>query len=134
MRARPVNYKEQLNLIMECRASGLSDAQWCMEHDIKPGTFYNWIKRLRKHPEIQIPQRTSLPAAQQQEVVQVVFSKDSSVVEVAPAVEQAPFDSESAETETVMEFSVGNATLKIPSGTNPALLKLVLQCMQESIC
>ena len=29
-------------------SSGLSDFQWCNEHGIKPGTFYNWVKRLRK--------------------------------------------------------------------------------------
>ncbi|WP_418700229.1 IS66 family insertion sequence element accessory protein TnpA, partial [Barnesiella intestinihominis] len=29
---------------MECRQSGLTDHQWCVEHDIKPGTFYNWVK------------------------------------------------------------------------------------------
>lgn len=41
---------EQYRLIMECRSSGLSDFQWCNEHGIKPGTFYNWVKRLRKNP------------------------------------------------------------------------------------
>lgn len=32
---------EQYQLIMECRSSGLSDYQWCTEHNINPGTFYN---------------------------------------------------------------------------------------------
>ena len=40
---------EQYQLIMECRSSGLSDYQWCTEHNINPGTFYNWVKRLRKN-------------------------------------------------------------------------------------
>ena len=35
---------EQYRLIMECRSSGLSDFQWCNEHGIKPGTFYNWVE------------------------------------------------------------------------------------------
>lgn len=39
---------EQYQLIMGCRSSGLSDYQWCTEHNINPGTFYNWVKRLRK--------------------------------------------------------------------------------------
>ena len=39
---------EQYELIIECRSSGLSDHQWCLQHDIRPGTFYNWVKRLRK--------------------------------------------------------------------------------------
>ena len=29
---------EQYALIMECRSSGLSDQQWCIQHDINPGT------------------------------------------------------------------------------------------------
>lgn len=46
---------EQYQLIMECRNSGLSDYQWCTEHDINPGTFYNWVKRLRKKACYDIP-------------------------------------------------------------------------------
>ena len=38
----------QYQLIMECRSSGLTDFQWCKEHGIHPGTFYNWVSRLRK--------------------------------------------------------------------------------------
>lgn len=46
---------EQYQLIMECRSSGLSDYQWCTEHNINPGTFYNWVKRLRKKACYDIP-------------------------------------------------------------------------------
>lgn len=49
---------EQYQLIMECRSSGLSDYQWCMEHDINPGTFYNWVSRLRKKACYEIPPAT----------------------------------------------------------------------------
>ena len=47
MRSKRIPVEEQYRLIMECRQSGLTDHQWCVEHDIKPGTFYNWVKRLR---------------------------------------------------------------------------------------
>ena len=35
MRAKPVPVpvNEQYRLIMECRASGMADYQWCVEHD-----------------------------------------------------------------------------------------------------
>ena len=49
MRAPRVPVEEQYRLIMECRKSGLSDHQWCLNNDINPGTFYNWVKRLRKN-------------------------------------------------------------------------------------
>ena len=44
MRSKRIPAEEQYRLIMECRQSGLTDHQWCVEHDIKPGTFYIAIK------------------------------------------------------------------------------------------
>ena len=43
-----VRKPEQIKLIMECRQSGLSDYQWCRKQGIHPGTFYNWVSKLRK--------------------------------------------------------------------------------------
>ncbi len=43
-----VRKSEQIKFIMECRQSGLSDYQWCRKQGIKPGTFYNWVSKLRK--------------------------------------------------------------------------------------
>ena len=43
-----VRKPEQIKLIMECRQSGLSDYQWCQKQGINPGTFYNWVSKLRK--------------------------------------------------------------------------------------
>ena len=65
---------EQYRLIMECRSSGLSDFQWCNEHGIKPGTFYNWVKRLRKKSCYEIPPATGrggYKPSEQQDVVKL---------------------------------------------------------------
>ena len=48
MRAKRRTEQEQYDIIMECRQSGLSDHQWCLENDINPGTFYNWVRRFRE--------------------------------------------------------------------------------------
>ena len=50
---------QQFQLIMECRNSGLSDYQWCKEHGIHPGTFYNWVSRLRRKACCEIPESIS---------------------------------------------------------------------------
>ena len=55
MRAKPIPMEEQYKLVLECRQSGLSDYHWCLKHDIKPVTFYNWVKRLRKAGTYTIP-------------------------------------------------------------------------------
>ena len=40
--------EKQINLIMECRNSGMTDAEWCRQNDIAPSTFYNWVTRCRR--------------------------------------------------------------------------------------
>mgnify|MGYP000762733981 CR=1 FL=1 len=40
--------KEWLDLIQECRSSGLSDKCWCQEHHIHTSNFYYQIRRLRQ--------------------------------------------------------------------------------------
>ena len=39
--------EEWLNIIHECRTSGLSDKTWCEEHHIHTSKFYYHIRRLR---------------------------------------------------------------------------------------
>lgn len=72
MRAKCVSREEQLKFIMECRASGLSDYQWCETQGINPGTFYNWVSKLRK-AGVTIPDSESkhLGTTVNQEVVKV---------------------------------------------------------------
>lgn len=39
--------KEWLDLIQECRSSGLFDKCWCQEHHIHTSNFYYQIRGLR---------------------------------------------------------------------------------------
>ena len=75
MRSKRIPAEEQYRLIMECRQSGLTDHQWCVEHDIKPGTFYNWVKRLRQKGCVDLPVSTgrTYRAPESREVVRVEF-------------------------------------------------------------
>lgn len=41
IQAKAVTANERYRLIMECRASGMTDYQWCIAHNIRPSTFYN---------------------------------------------------------------------------------------------
>lgn len=78
---------------MECRASGLSDHQWCLDNDIN-GTFYNWVKRLRKKGCNYIPAVTGRFCQEfpKQDVVRLEFSKPPASVSSnsAPMHEHAP--------------------------------------------
>ena len=104
---------------MECRKSGLSDQQWCLNHDIKPGTFYNWVKRLRRNGCPDLPaatRRTSLQSVPQ-EVVRIQMEQT--------AVPQP---------KEIMELSIGNVQLRIPNGTDPVLLAQTIKILSEYTC
>ena len=68
---------------MECRKSGLSDYQWCKQKGINPGTFYNWVSKLRKRgytfPD-SISKSDSKPMVQEVVKVDVVEQEVSSPI------------------------------------------------------
>ena len=93
---------EQYQLIMECRSSGLSDYQWCTEHNINPSTFYNWVKRLievipdHQNPGIPTVESTMLP-----------------LEEPCPAI----------------EVMLGTVSIKISNDVDPKLLSQILKAV-----
>lgn len=127
MRAPRVNAEDQYRLIMECRRSGLSDQQWCMNHDINPGTFYNWVKRLRQKGCQDIPAATgrSYGSTVPQEVVKIERSQ-TAVSQLA----DMPFGQEPVS----MELLIGNVKLMIPNGTDPMLLAQTIKVLSEFPC
>lgn len=127
---------QQYQLIMECRTSGLSDYQWCKEQGIQPGTFYNWVSRLRKKACYEIPESLSkAEPAPVQEVVRLNFKSEEkqsdSMLLVSPALERPP---RSLEITAMIEISLGNATIRIANGADPATLDRVLSLVKGSVC
>lgn len=57
------------HLITQCRSSGLTDRQWCIENGIPVSTFYYHVRALRKKA-CEVPEAVDA-AAQKQEVVQI---------------------------------------------------------------
>ena len=66
--------EEWLNLIQECRSSGLSDKYWCEQHHIHPSNFYYHINRLR-NKACDIPESLCTTLSSKQEVVPLSFGK-----------------------------------------------------------
>jgi len=85
--------EEWLNLIQECRSSGLSDKCWCEEHHIHTSNFYYQIRRLR-NKACDIPEPASSSFSSKQEIVQVSFDEPA----VLPVQEKISCDPSSDET------------------------------------
>lgn len=75
---------EWMELIQECRTSGLSDKEWCRTHSISINTFYNTISRLRKKA-CEIPASQAAPHRQKQEVVPVGLADSPAPRPLQPA-------------------------------------------------
>lgn len=79
--------QEWMELIKECRSSGLSDKDWCDMHDISRSNFYYHLRKLRKQA-CEIPEAASSGRINlRQEVVPVVVKEDNapSVPEIPPS-------------------------------------------------
>lgn len=120
---------QQLKLVMECRKSGKTDAQWCIENGIRPATFYNWVSRLRKRG-CDIPESNwnelELPAQQQDVVLLDVIPKSPALV----VNEEQPASVSS----NSMFLEINGARLTIPNGADPSLLTQVILAMRGSLC
>ncbi len=114
---------------MECRRSGKTNAQWCIENGIRPATFYNWVSRLRKRG-CDIPESNwnelDLPAQHQDVVLLDVIPKPSAIV---------ANDGQSVSVSSnPMLLELNGASLTIPNGFDPSLLSQVILAMRGSSC
>lgn len=135
MRAKPVTADEQYRLIMECRTSGLTDYQWCLEHDIKPGTFYNWVKRLRQKGCSDIPPAGNNSNPVKQGIVKINFQEPSAPRSETEVISESILHSASEFSEVpVIELFLSGVTVRIPQGTDAGFLEQVLKTLGRTLC
>lgn len=127
MNTNAVRKPEQIRLIMECRQSGLSDYQWCQQQGIKPGTFYNWVSKLRK-AGYTIPESESrssgLPVSQEVVKLNLIKNDDPAIVE-----QTASSQVLSGVPCTAAEIECGNMKVRLFNGADPTVVHDVLQCI-----
>ena len=75
-----------MELVIQFRQSGLTDAAWCNEHGISPSCFYNAVTRLRKKA-CQIPEPAGKAStldltSHKQDVVQIAIEPETSPAEL----------------------------------------------------
>lgn len=121
---------EWMELIAECRRSGLSDDCWCKNNGIPVSTFYNAVNRLRKKA-CHIPPREKhgiIDLTASQDVVPVDIIRDppeaSSLQIRRSARNNGPIQTEPC---SAMEILIGDTVIRIPNGTDPQLLSHVFR-------
>ena len=126
---------EWMELVTECRQSGLTDAAWCNEHGISPSCFYNAVTRLRKKA-CQIPEPAGKAStldltAHKQDVVQIAIEPESSPAEL---ISDSGSGSTHIDNSHTIEVSMNDVTIRISNDADPVLLTRTLRLIWETSC
>lgn len=124
-----VRKPDQIKLIMECRQSGLSDYQWCRKQGINPGTFYNWVSKLRK-AGYTIPDSESRVSALpvNQEVVKLDMT-DSPVSPPVMMEQNVSHVTEPTPQYAAAEIECGNIKVRLFNGADDTVIQTTIKCI-----
>lgn len=126
---------EWMELVTECRQSGLTDAAWCNEHGISPSCFYNAVTRLRKKA-CQIPDPVGKANTldftfHKQDVVQIAIEPENSLEELLP---HAGTGSMYLDNSHTIEIEAKGLLIRMNNNVQPVLLKVLMNALKESLC
>ena len=126
---------EWMDLVTECRQSGLTDAAWCNEHGISPSCFYNAVTRLRKKA-CQIPDpigkaNTLDLTSHKQDVVQIAIEPEVSPAEQLPDNGSCSMHLDNSDT---IEIEADGLRIRMSNEIKPMLLKILMDTLRDSLC
>ena len=126
---------EWMELVIQCRQSGLTDAAWCNEHGISPSCFYNAVTRLRKKA-CQIPEPTGNAStldltSHKQDVVQIAIEPETPPVELVSDKDNHSMYLDNSYT---IEIKAGGLMVRVNNTVHPSLLKILMDALKEPLC
>lgn len=132
MANKRLDYDKIYELVMQCRQSGLSDRQWCLDNNIVPSTFYYWIRKLRQRACYTLPETASRKesvsvASARQDVVCVNIQPD-------PVHEVKKMDTPCFQDATTVALQYGGVRIALADDFNEQTLKRVLLTLRETLC
>ena len=57
---KQVKLQYWMDVIRQCRASGLTNQIWCEQHDISLKSYYYWLSKIRKLALEELPRKTPI--------------------------------------------------------------------------
>ena len=126
---------EWMELVTECRQSGLTDAAWCDEQGVSPSCFYNAVTRLRKKacqiPD-PVPKASTLDlTSHKQDVVQIAIEPESSPAGLLPDNGNISMHLDNSHT---IEIEADGLLIRMSNEIKPLLLKMLMDTLKEPLC
>lgn len=132
MANKRLDYDKIYELVMQCRQSGLSDRQWCLDNNIVPSTFYYWIRKLQQRACYDLPETAS-----RRENVPVVAARQDVVcvnIQPDPVREVKKMDTPGCPDATTIALQYGGVRIALADDFNEQTLKRVLLTLRETLC
>lgn len=134
MRAKRVPAQKQYELIKECRSSGMSDSQWCTQHNINSGTFYNWVSKLRKKGCYDIPEsianHVNSETSSKQDEKKVENMPENDVIKVLDSVKKLNQSKKQDSSSVKVVLENNKLTLYMDSNIEPVLAEHLLRALR----
>ena len=126
---------EWMDLVIQCRQSGLTDAAWCNEHGISPICFYNAVTRLRKKA-CQIPDPVGKAStldltSHKQDVIQIAIEPEDSPAGLIPDTSISSLHHDNSH---AIEIEAKGFLIHISNDVQPTLLKILADALKELSC
>lgn len=109
-----LNIQKWLEIIHQCRDSGLSNQQWCEENGISLKSYYYWLAKIRKMAIENLPHKQSARTVSADALENTVFAS-------IPAICHCP-----ANDAAVVIIRVGSAVIELSEDTPHSLLQSVI--------
>ena len=120
---------EWMELIIQCRQSGLSDDRWCRDNGIPASSFYRHIRLLRQKA-CEIPSSSKIAVPLKQEVVPVqitgLTTPEPSRINTDPVL---PADKNSMQ-EPAIHIRLGTACIDVMNHADTALLSAAVMALK----
>ncbi len=128
---------EQYEMVIECRSSGLTDYQWCMEHGIKINTFHSWVKRLKARHHCNVPRRygnriIDLPPVKQ-DVVRIDVIDDAVSEDAVPIIKESLSPSTHCDTPAI-KIQMSGIDISVSNHADPSLVSHILHSIGGGVC
>lgn len=123
---------EWMELITQCRRSGLSDERWCRDNDIPISTFYRHAKILRQKA-CDIPAHAGENMFPKQEVVPVQVTDIQETLPVSNGIETHLSTPGNGVREPAIRVHLGDVCIDVMNYADTALLSAVIMAL-KTLC
>ena len=121
---KKVKLQYWLDVIRQCRVSGLTNQAWCEQHDISLKSYYYWIAKVRKLALEELPRKSH--------GCRPVMEQTALMPDAAPEFTQVSlFGKQDSRATPAAVLHTGTVTVELFEDTPRELLEAVLKAVQS---